>query len=171
VELLGIRGTLAAAGVPVALLVLVAWTSLRRIDAAGEPPPALELLRAVPLFAPLAPATLERLAAVATAVRAPAGQELVRQGDAGDRFYVVESGEVEVSVDGRPVSVLCRGDYFGEIALLRNVPRTAAVTAREDAGLYAVERDDFVEAVTGEAASLEAANTVIGSRLARGAAG
>lgn len=168
VELLGIRGTLIAAGGPVALLALAAWGSLRKVDAAAAPSPALELLRAVPLFAPLPLPALERLAAGATPVRVRAGSELVRQGEPGDRFYVVESGELEVSVDGRDVATLGRGEYFGEVALLRDVPRTATVTARSDAGLYALDGEEFVGVVTGDAASLEAANAVIGSRLARG---
>jgi MFS family permease len=166
VELLGIRGTLVAAGAPVALLALAASGSLRKVDAAAAPAAALELLRAVPLFAPLSLPALERLAKGAHPVHVPAGCELVRQGQPGDRFYVVESGELEVSVDGQRVVSLTRGDHFGEIALLREVPRTATVTARGDAGVYAVEGEEFVGVVTGNAASLEAANTVIGSRLA-----
>jgi MFS family permease len=168
VELLGIRGTLVAAGAPVALLALAAWGSLRRIDAATAPSPVVALLRGVPLFAPLSLPALERLAAAASPVEVRAGTELVREGEAGDRFYVVESGDVEVSVDGRSVATLGRGDHFGEIALLRDVPRTATVTACGDAGLYALDREQFVGVVTGDAASLEAANAVIGSRLARG---
>jgi MFS family permease len=168
VELLGIRGTLLATGAPVALLALAAWGLLRGIDAATAPSPVVELLRRVPLFAPLPLPALERLAAAASPVEAGAGTELVRQGQAGDRFYVVESGKVEVSMDGQTVATLGRGDHFGEIALLRDIPRTATVTARGDAELYALEREEFVGVVTGDAASLEAANTVIGSRLGRG---
>jgi MFS family permease len=167
IELLGIRGTLVATGAPVALLALVAWGALRRADAAAAPSPALELLRAVPLFALLPLPALERLAAAASPVQVRARGELVRQGQPGDRFYIVESGEVDVTVDGRGVATLGRGDHFGEIALLHDVPRTATVTARGDAGLYTLEREEFVGAVTGDAASLEAANAAIGSRLAR----
>ena len=73
IELLGIRGTLVAAGAPVALLALAASGALRRIDAATAPSPAVELLRRVPLFAPLALPALERLAAAATTVEVRAG--------------------------------------------------------------------------------------------------
>ena len=92
----------------------------------------------------------------------------MREGQAGDRFYVVARGNVEVTVDGRSVATLGRGDHFGEIALLRDVPRTATVVSRGDAELYALDREEFVGVVTGDAASLEAATAVIGSRLARG---
>ena len=72
---------------------------------------------------------------------------------------------MEVAVDGRPGNELGPGESFGEIALLRDVPRTATVTARTDAVLYALERDAFVPAVTGSGPSLSAAEGVIGMRL------
>lgn len=168
VELLGIRWTLVAAGAPVALLSLAVWGSLRRIDAATAPSPVVDLLRGVPLFAPLPLPALERLAEAATPLAVTAGTDLVREGQTGDRFYVVERGDVEVTVNGRSVATLGRGDHFGEIALLRDVPRTATVTSLGDAELYAVDREEFVGVVTAEAASLEAATAVIGSRLAHG---
>lgn len=93
------------------------------------------------------------------------GEGVVRQGDPGERFYVVAQGTVEVSADGRPVRTLGPGDHFGEIALLKDVPRTATVTARDDVELVALERDEFVSAVTGNPASAEAADAVIGTRI------
>ena len=74
-------------------------------------------------------------------------------------------------VDGRKVQTLGRGDSFGEIALLRNVPRTATVKAQGEAELYALERRDFLGAVTGFAPSLSAAEAVIGMRLGPARAG
>jgi CRP-like cAMP-binding protein len=94
------------------------------------------------------------------------GVEVVKEGDHGDRFYVVAEGELEVSTDGRSLSSLGSGDYFGEIALLRDVPRTASVTARTRSVLYALDRDDFLAAVTGYTPSAEAAERVVSARLA-----
>jgi CRP-like cAMP-binding protein len=95
----------------------------------------------------------------------PRSEEIVRQGEQGDRFYLVERGELDVYVDGKRVETVGPGDSFGEIALLRNVPRTATVTARTDAVLYALDRPHFLAAVTGYAPSLSAAEAVIGMRL------
>jgi CRP-like cAMP-binding protein len=86
-------------------------------------------------------------------------------GERGDRFYVIDDGEVEVSADDRRLAVGGPGAYFGEIALLRDVPRTATVTARSDVSLYLLDRDEFVAAVTGHASSREAADAVVASRL------
>jgi len=115
--------------------------------------------------------TLEQLASRLSPVRVAAGDDVFRRGEAGDRFYVIGAGEAEVAVDGRRPVRLGPGAYFGEIALLRDVPRTATVTARSDLELYALERDDFLAAVTGHAPSAEAADAVIAARLGSAGAG
>jgi len=91
--------------------------------------------------------TLERLATLARPINAPDGTVLVREGDAGDYFYVIDTGEVEVTIGGLMVRELGDGESFGEIALLRTVPRTATVTARSPVRVYARWRADFLEAV------------------------
>jgi MFS family permease len=168
----GPRGALVAAGAGLSVLALVFWRPLGAADTgAATPESELALLRSIPIFAPLPLLTLEQVASRLSRVRVPAGQVVFRRGDAGDRFYVIGDGEVTVTLDGRPPVALGPGGYFGEIALLREVPRTATVTARTEVALYALERDVFIAAVTGYAPSAEAADAVIASHLGSMAAG
>jgi MFS family permease len=163
---LGARGALIAAGSGLSVLVLLFWRPLNAVDAAAPVPESeLALLRVIPIFAPLPPMTLEQLASHLSHLSVPAGRVVFRQGEPGDLFYVISGGEVAVAVDGRPQVTLGRGAYFGEIALLRDVPRTATVTALTEVELYALERDVFIAAVTGHAPSAEAADAVIAGRL------
>jgi MFS family permease len=169
---LGTRGTLIVAGSLLPLLMIPAWPRLNAIDRAAEVPvERLEFLRANPIFAPLPESTLEQLAHALVDVRAAAGEEIVRQGDSGDRFFLVKDGALDVYVGGELVQSLEPGDSFGEIALLRDVPRTATVKARSDVVLYALDRRHFLAAVTGFGPSLSAAEGVIGMRLGTGRAG
>jgi CRP-like cAMP-binding protein len=145
---------------------------LNAIDRAAEVPvERLELLRANPIFAPLPGSTLEQLAGALEEVRAPVGEEIVRQGEPGDRFYLIKEGTLDVYINGELVQSLRPGDSFGEIALLKDVPRTATVTARTEAALLALDRRHFLAAVTGFGPSLSAAEGVIGMRLGTGRAG
>jgi MFS family permease len=166
IELAGIRGALIATGALLPVLTALFWRSLSRIEVkAPAPSDAVELLRSIPIFAPLPPAVLEYLAGRLITVRQQAGEVVFRQGDSGDRYYIVGEGEVEVTVGGNVAATLGPGEGFGEIALLRDVPRTATVQARTDVTLYALERDDFLSAVTGDPGSTEAANKLITTRL------
>ena len=126
----------------------------------------IELLSANPIFGPLPTPTIEHLATKLIPRAVSAGDTIIRQGDTGDLFYVVEDGRCEIWVDGERVREAWPGESFGEIALLRDVPRTATVTALEDTTLLALERDEFIAAVTGHAPSREAADAMIGARLA-----
>ena len=162
-----VRGALIATGAALPVLTVLAWTRLRALDAqTAAPARGLELLRGIALFRPLPPATIEQLAANLIPVHAAAGTEIVRQGAIGDRFYIVARGELDVTVDGRPGEPLLAGDHFGEIALLHDVPRTATVRARTDVELLALDRDEFIGAVTGHPESAEAAHAVVAARLA-----
>jgi MFS family permease len=165
---LGVTHALLATGVGTVVITIVFAARVVAIDARAHAPDGdeLRLLGRVPIFTPLAGATLEHLVGRLVPVVAEPGIEVVRQGDAGDRFYVVAEGELTVSADGQPLSSLEAGDYFGEIALLRDVPRTATVTALSRSVLYALDRDDFLAAVTGYAPSAEAAERVVSARLA-----
>ncbi len=167
---LGVRGGLVAAGVFVPALLLPLLPALRRIDAEAEPPvEPLALLRGIAFLAELPPPVLERLAAGATEVRAAPGQPVVSRGETGHHFYVIADGHATVELDAATPRELGPGDFFGEIALLRDVPRTATVRAPEELRLYAIARDDFLAAVTGHAPTLEAAESVVVSRLPAGA--
>jgi MFS family permease len=169
---LGTRGALIVAGSLLPLVVIPAWPRLNAIDRTADiPVERLELLEANPIFAPLPAPTLEQLADALEQVRVPAGEEVIRQGEPGDRFFLVKDGTLDVYVDARKVQTLGPGDSFGEIALLRNVPRTATVQAQGDAELYALDRPHFLAAVTGFAPSLSAAEAVVGMRLGPGRAG
>ena len=105
---------------------------------------------------------IERLARQSDVVSVPAGAALFREGDIGDRFYIVESGDVEVSTAGRVLARRTVGDSFGEIALLRDVTRTATATALTDVVTRAIERRHFLSAVTGHAGASEQAELVVG---------
>ena len=129
-------------------------------------PREVALLRRVPFLAVLPEYDLERLARASTWVDVSAGEEVIRQGDAGDRFYVIESGEFAVTVDAAPrPGLLAAGDSFGEVALLRAVPRTATVRARTVALLLAVESSAFLAAVTGSVDGQAIAAEISGSRF------
>jgi MFS family permease len=167
VSALGVRGALVVSGLLLPLLVVPSMRVLRRIDRdVGVPREEIGLLQRVPFLAALPERTIERLARTAQRRDAVAGELVVTQGEHGDRFYVVESGELDVSVDGAEVSTLHAGDFFGEIALLRDVPRTATVRANRDSALLALERNEFLSALAGYAVSLSSAEAVVGLRLA-----
>jgi MFS family permease len=119
----------------------------------------------LPLLAVLSWRQLAALAGTFEEVRIPAGEAVFRRGDPGERFYVIARGEVEVELDRREPVLLGRGDFFGEIALLENVPRTATVRARTPVEAYALPGGAFVAAVTGHAESEDAAGLVIAARL------
>lgn len=160
IHALGVRGMLVVLGAATTAGVVVSLRGLTRIDARIAPPPHLELLRSVQIFAPLPEAGIERIAYALQPVHLPAGTVVFAEGDAGDRYYVIAAGEVEIL--GRTFGP---GEGFGEIALLRDVPRTATVRARSDVELLALERDDFLAAVTGHGEALATADALIAVRF------
>jgi Cyclic nucleotide-binding domain len=149
VALAGGRGAFLclAAALPVAALLVL--RGLLGADAAVHPVVEMARLRALPIFAPLGAPELEGLARSLRPVEAGAGTRVIAEGETGDRFYVVADGELAVSIDGGHVRDIGRGDSFGDIALLRDVPRTATVTARTDVRLDALDKETFLAAVTG----------------------
>jgi hypothetical protein len=166
VRAFGIRGGIVAVGALLPAVTLLSWRRVMAVDRAAPAPVAeVALLRSIELFAPLLQPTIEGIASRLVPVDAMPGRPVVREGDAGDRFYVVAEGEVEVTRKGVAVASLGRGDYFGEIALLHDVPRTATVTPSIPSRLLALERHDFLEAITGHPTSRGAAERVAASRL------
>jgi MFS family permease len=166
IDAVGIRAALVATGLVLPVVVLVFSRSIVALDRpAPEAAERAALLRANSIFRPLADGTVEQLARALEPENASAGAAIVRQGDAGDRVYLIVAGELEVAVDGRPGTRLGPGDLFGEIALLRDVPRTATVRAVTDGELLTLGRDDFLSAVTGHPTSAAEADMVVATRL------
>ena len=117
------------------------------------------------MFQPLSMPALQQLADRLDVCTADAGEQVVTQGDHGDRFYVIEHGTARVLLNGAVRRELVDGDFFGEIALLRDVPRTATVVATTPMQLRSLARDDFLGAVAGPRASRAAAERIVAERL------
>jgi len=147
--------------------VLLASGRLLSIDREAKAPDAetLAIVREIPIFAPLPAPAIERLMANVVRVTADAGEVIIREGDVGDRFYAIVNGEAVVTRGGELVAKRGPGDFFGEIALLRDVPRTATVTATTPVALLALDREPFLEAVTGHPQSRELAEAIVEERL------
>jgi MFS family permease len=162
----GLRSALAIMGVVVTAYAASTWPHMRHLDARLTPPVALPLLRSLALFAPLQPSVLEAVARKLVEIDVATGAVVVAEGEVSDRFYVIESGEVRVTRAGAVLRTEAAGDFFGEIGLLRDVSRTATVTAVAPTRLYALDRADFLDAVTGQDESLAATEDVVSRRLA-----
>lgn len=151
---LGTRGALIVAG---SILPVIAIVMHLRIGHAAEitvvNESLIRLLRRVPAFAELPMTAVERVAAGLVPFQVPEGAALMRQGEHGDQFMVVETGDIEVIVDGRQIHRLGPGAGVGEIALLRRSPRTATVIALSDVTGYSVDAATFLAAVAGPAAA------------------
>ena len=165
ISTVGLRAGLVVIGAAVSAIALLALPRLLSIDRTTLAPAGIDLLLGIPMLAPLPERIIERLARSLVTVELTAGETAVREGDEGDRFYIVESGTLAVSSDGAHIREIGPGDGFGEIALLRDVPRTATVTAATDVVLLALDRRHFIPAVTEHGDAHEAAELVISSRM------
>jgi MFS family permease len=163
----GIQGALVATGAILPVAAILAWVWLREV---GERSPESirreELLRRQPLFAPLSLATVEHLSSSLVPYHADPGEWLMREGDAGDAYLLIETGEAEVSRFGQVIGTLGAGEGLGEIALLHDVPRTASVIALTPIEAFSLGCGSFLEAVTGHAASYDTARSIASDRLA-----
>lgn len=165
----GERWAFVAAGVVLPALGLALIGTLRAADARADVPDPgrLSLLAGIDIFAPLSQPLLERLARELRQVHVDPGDAVIVEGDVGDRFYVLVDGEAVVSAKGTEVARLGPGAYVGEIALLRNVPRTATVVAATPLELFSLERDEFLAAVAGHRPSTAVADEQVSRRLAQ----
>ena len=166
VEALGVEGAIIAAG---AALPVVAVLTARRLARSGAgaqvPERTFGLVRSLPLFAPLPIAVQENIALRLAERSYDAGEPIVTQGERGDTFFVISDGEVEVRVDGAFRRNEGTGGFFGEIALLRDVPRTASVSALDAVTVLAIGRKEFLAGVGGHPRSSDAAERVVAARL------
>ena len=163
----GIRVALTVIGALLPVLIVLMWVPLTAIERVSGAPDAerLALVRAIPMFAPLPAPSIERVVRDLTPIRLPAGEVLIEEGEIGDRYFIVRTGRLVVSQNGVPIASQGPGDGIGEIALLRDIPRTATVRAVTDADLLALDRDSFLEAVTGHPRSTHVAEAIVRERM------
>ncbi len=165
IEVVGLRWSLAVLALVISAAVLPAFPRLLALNTTLAEPEGLALLRDLPLFAPVEAKALGFMAQRLVRVEVPAGEVLIREGEDGDRFYVIESGALTATFEGEVLRQMGPGDPFGEIALLRDVPRTATVTADEESVLLALDREPFLEAVTGNSEVNSRADDLIAKRI------
>jgi hypothetical protein len=161
----GPRGAFLAAGAVLPLLAVFTWRPITRGSRVREDAQAqLALLRRNPLFTPLPLTALDRLAEHLSPMSFMPGDHVMREGDPGDHYFLIDQGEVDVSAGGRYLRTCGPGDGVGEIALLRRVPRTATVVAKTPVSGYAIDASTFLASISGPAAAA-AAEAVASSRL------
>jgi MFS family permease len=168
VESVGVDVTFMIAGLALPAVALLVVGRIRAVDREATLADAADvaLLRGTSIFGPLGLMSLERVARNLIPIDVPSGGVVIKEGDPGDRFYVIAEGAVEVSRQGEPIAKLGPGDFVGEIALLRNVPRTATVVATEPTSLRALERAQFLAAVTGSPTGSVALEDEVDRRIA-----
>jgi predicted MFS family arabinose efflux permease len=164
VDAIGLNGALAIIGGGTALAMILASVRFRGLGGDVPPPPdhVVARLLADPVFEPLGTAAVSRLADRVQTVSVGPGAAIITEGEEGDRYYVVTEGTVDVTIGGHVLRTMTTGDSFGEIALLRNVPRTATVTSATHVELLAISRDDFLETVTGHPRCFATASRIAG---------
>lgn len=168
VGLLGVRPALVAIGLLAPLAVGASWPALRRLDAEVRVRDAdIETMLPIRMLGALPVATIEQLAGELEHADYEPGHSVFRQGERGEYFYIVQSGRAEVILDGHVVRTLGTGDCFGEIALLRDQPRTASVCASADTHLRVsrLRRSAYLTAVTGYPAAATAGEELVTGRL------
>lgn len=164
---LGIHEAMVPVGLLAALVPIVCSPGLRFLESSATPrPEALAVVSRNEFLSNLPDVCLERLAAAAESRQIAAGDVVVAQGEIGDEFFMVESGELQVSQDGHDVRVLGPGDSFGEVALLHSIPRTATVAAVTPSALLTLDHEIFVATVSGHAPTEDWAEGSVAGLLA-----
>jgi hypothetical protein len=166
--LVAIGGTPAAlVGVGAALMFgsLAAVAALGRIaDRLAVPAELVALVRRGPLFAMLGPPVIEDLARGLVAVALAPGEIVVREGESGERYFLVADGELRVTIGAEEIRRVHPVDGFGEVALLRDGIRTATVSAVTPATVYALARTPFLDALGASRHARSAAETLAAER-------
>jgi hypothetical protein len=162
----GLKAALFGPAVVALLLIGGLWRRIRKVDASATVPQVeIQLLRSISIFAALPAPSLEGIARDLEALAVSQGTVVIKEGERGDCYYAIAQGELAVTRVNQFVRMVSRGDGFGEIALIRDVPRQATVTAATDASLYTLDRELFVQAVTGHATAISAVERVISRHL------
>jgi MFS family permease len=163
----GVEWALAIAGLLLPIAILIGWRGLAAIDRRTRVPEReLALLRRSPIFAPLPPPELETVARRVRWLAVDPGTAVIVEGDPGDAYYLIDHGRLRVEQRGVTLRILDQPyEGFGEIALLRETPRTATVIADAPSVLVVVTRDDFLAAVTGSTPAGAAAERIIQTRF------
>ncbi len=168
--LLAVVGVQWAFVVTGAILPVVAAIAVRGVlrvdDVALVPEHQLRLLRGISMFASLSVSTIEQLAGSLTPLHFAPGDVLMRAGDPGDRFILIDTGSVEVEQAGATLRTIGPGGHVGEVALLRKIPRTATVRAVSETSAFGLDSRSFVAAVTGDREAVVFAERVVDARLA-----
>jgi MFS family permease len=164
---LDLRGALIAIGLLLPLLAGLCWRRLAGLDRRiGVRDDEIAILRDTPMLGQLPVPSIEHLANRMRRRSVPAGTVVFAQGDPGHDYYVIVDGEAEVVGDGRFIRTLAAGESFGEIALIRDVPRTATVRARGALEVFELDRDAFLDAIGGSSESQATAFAVVAKNLA-----
>lgn len=164
--MLGHSGALVATGCVLPVAVILAVAQLRGIDLnISVRADRIAMLRKVPMLRLLPVPAIESLAGGMSKMHVEAGTHVIRQGEVGDNFYVIESGRVSLLENEQPFRELGPGESFGEIALLRSVPRTITVRAAEDTDFAVITGSRFVTAVNGYSGTAFAAEELVSEHL------
>jgi MFS family permease len=162
----GLKAALFAPAILAFVLIAGLWRRIQKIDASATVPQVeIQLLRSISIFAALPAPSLESVARDLEPLTVSQGTIVIKEGEPGDCYYAVAEGELAISRDGQNLHMISRGDGFGEIALIRDVPRQATVIATTDVSLYTLQKEPFVQAVTGHATAITTVKTIITGHL------